>query len=123
MKKTATLKKLFLPAVLACCLLLAYAGRSLADTGYAGGDKCKECHDGLVGSFRSNIHSKAAFYGAKNAGCESCHGPAAAHVEAGDKAKIRNPAKLAAEASSAACFSCHGKDKGRMFWKGSVHDS
>jgi len=123
MKKTAILNRLVLPAVLACCLMLAYAGLSPADSGYAGGDKCKECHEGVVGSFRSNIHAKAAFYGAKNAGCESCHGPAAAHMEAGDTAKIRNPSKLAAEASSAACLSCHGKDKGRMFWKGSVHDS
>jgi DmsE family decaheme c-type cytochrome len=124
MNETATFKRLFLPAVLAGCLLLAVAGLSkAADSGYVGNDKCKECHEGIVGSFRANIHAKAAFYGATNAGCESCHGPASGHVESGDKAKIRNPAKIGAEDAAAACLSCHGKDKGRMFWKGSVHDS
>jgi DmsE family decaheme c-type cytochrome len=122
MNETATLKRLFLPVVFAGSLLLAYAGISPADVGYVGSDKCKECHEGLVGSFNANIHSKAAFYGATNAGCESCHGPAGDHVESGDTTKIRNPAKLGAEAAADACLSCHGKDKGRMFWKGSTHD-
>ncbi len=123
MKNKAIPERLLFMTVLACCLLLAANGISPAAVDdYVGSGKCKECHEGIVGSFRANIHAKAAYYGEKNAGCESCHGPAGGHVESGDKEKIRNPAKIGAEGAAAACLSCHGKDKGQMFWKGSAHD-
>jgi DmsE family decaheme c-type cytochrome len=119
----ASIKRLFLPVALVGGLLLAITGLSpAADAGYVGSDKCKDCHEGIVGSFRANIHSKAAYYGDTDSGCESCHGPAGTHVEAGDPAAIRNPAKLDAEAAAAVCLSCHSKGKGQMFWKGSAHD-
>lgn len=124
MKETAMPKRLGTVAALAIFLILAAAMLALAADGdYVGSDKCKECHEGIVGSFKANIHSKAAYYGAPNTGCESCHGPAAGHVESGDKAKIRNPGKTSAEETAATCQSCHGKDKAQMYWNGSVHDS
>lgn len=58
----------------------------------------------------------------KNAGCESCHGPASAHVESGGKSAIVNPAKLATDGATAKCRKCHGKDKGRIYWNGSAHE-
>jgi DmsE family decaheme c-type cytochrome len=123
MKGAAMPKRLFRVAALAVFLILTVAVVVLASGGdYVGNEKCKECHEAIVGSFRANIHAKAAYYGEKNAGCESCHGPAKGHVESGDKAGIRNPAKAGAEEGAAACLSCHNKDKRQAFWKGSAHD-
>jgi hypothetical protein len=69
MKKTAMCKKLFLPAVLpaACCW---HTRGFLTDSATPAATSGKECHEEIVGTFGSNIHSKAAYYGAKNAGCE-----------------------------------------------------
>ncbi|MBI5576066.1 MAG: DmsE family decaheme c-type cytochrome [Deltaproteobacteria bacterium] len=125
MRETAKPVRLVRVAALAVFLILAAAMLVLAADGggYVGSEKCKECHEAIVGPFRTNIHSKTAYYGAKISGCESCHGPAAEHVKEGDKTKIVNPAKIAAEAATAVCASCHSKDKVQLFWKGSAHDS
>ncbi|MEO8594795.1 MAG: tetratricopeptide repeat protein [Candidatus Solibacter sp.] len=41
--------------------------------------------------------------------CEACHGPGAAHVEAGDGRFIRNPKRLNAVELNALCGTCHRK--------------
>lgn len=110
-------------AILAGCLLLAAGGVAVsASSTYVGSGKCKECHEELAKSFAANIHSKAAAYGVKDAGCESCHGPGSAHADSGDTSSIVNPAKLATEAATAKCLECHGDDKGRIYWNGSAHE-
>lgn len=117
--------KLVLLLVATCSLLLLAAVLAFAkgDAGYVGSEKCKECHADLAKAFSTNIHAKAGAYGFKDAGCESCHGPASGHVEAGDTAAIINPAKIGYEAASARCLECHSKDKKQMFWHGSIHES
>ena len=62
-------------------------------------------------------------HGAPRKGCEGCHGPGKAHVEAGgDKTKIKVFKTLSALDSSAACMECHNKG-GQKHWMGSSHDS
>ncbi|ABQ27780.1 DmsE family decaheme c-type cytochrome [Geotalea uraniireducens] len=122
MNKREIPKKLFLLSALTGCLLLIGAIVFAADGGYVGSEKCKECHAELAKAFSTNIHAKAGAYGVKDAGCESCHGAAGGHVASGDKSSIINPSKVDYEAASAACLKCHTKDKGQMFWHGSIHE-
>jgi len=125
MNKIKIQKVLLILSLLSVFLLLVIMGApfSVDSASYVGSEKCKECHGDLSKAFSSNIHSKAGFYGVKDAGCESCHGPAGGHVTTGDKVAILNPAKLKGEAVADKCLECHSKDKGQMFWKGSVHSS
>ena len=61
-----------------------------ATNGYVGESTCVACHDqkysGTAHGLKSNERTPAA-----NMGCESCHGPGQAHVDAGgDPSKIIN---------------------------------
>ncbi len=54
--------------------------------------------------------------------CEGCHGPGSRHVEEGNPALIRRfAAGVPAAERSAACLSCHGRDKERLQWHGADH--
>lgn len=114
--------------LLSVSVFIATGTRAMSEEGtlskesYIGSEKCKDCHENIAMGFSANIHSKAGYYGAKD-GCESCHGPAGAHVETGDKTSIVNPAKMAAKESTEACLKCHNNTKNLMFWKGSAHNS
>lgn len=123
MNNRETLRNLFLLSALTACLVLLAAPAFAVEAGYVGSDKCTECHGDLVKAFSTNIHAKAGAYGYKDADCESCHGPAGAHVGTADKAGIINPSKIDYEAASETCLKCHSKGKGQMFWHGSIHES
>ena len=72
---------------------------------FVGSDQCAACHDQKCKDFDSAPHSRLVAQGdnAKNAGCEACHGPGSAHVEAGGgKGTIINP-----KDSPEVCFQCH----------------
>ncbi|HYV62304.1 MAG TPA: hypothetical protein VE958_06500, partial [Bryobacteraceae bacterium] len=50
---------------------------------YAGDELCSACHAPEGGQFAKTVHAKAAPASATyGTGCESCHGPGKAHVEA-----------------------------------------
>jgi DmsE family decaheme c-type cytochrome len=90
---------------------------------YAEPGICATCHEEQAGALRATAHGRTQ---AKTwdgiAGCESCHGPGAAHVEAGgDKTKIRNPAGIAASDLNAICMTCHERGD-RSHWTGSPHE-
>ena len=82
---------------------------------YAGSNACKTCHADIWLNFYKNPHFKSVARGdlpPSLTGCESCHGPAAAHVAAhGGKATIPNAFSLMSQAKALeACLSCHGRD-------------
>jgi DmsE family decaheme c-type cytochrome len=61
-------------------------------------------------------------------GCEACHGPGQAHVEAGGGKGAEGLLHLRADGSeeaalqNASCLSCHN-DESRTYWHASVHDA
>lgn len=77
--------------------------------GYAGSESCVLCHGDLSKKFASNPHSKLALmHGGKGVTCESCHGPAQAHVESGgDVTKIFRFTKATSKQVDEKCLSCH----------------
>lgn len=96
---------------------------------YVGSDTCVSCHDAQHKAIKDTpmgrillVHPRTA---QEKLGCEACHGPGKAHVEAGggkDTIPIRftKDTKNTPEEMNAACLSCHQKGN-RMFWAGSPH--
>jgi DmsE family decaheme c-type cytochrome len=100
------------------------------DGDYLGSDVCVTCHTEQQKSFVHTIMGNAMAH-PKSAldarGCESCHGPGKAHVEAGggkDTIPVRftKGSVNTVEEKNSACLSCHSKGN-QMFWRGSPHES
>jgi DmsE family decaheme c-type cytochrome len=90
---------------------------------YVGSETCKDCHAGQFNSFFKTAHSKLVTLGnqpADKQGCESCHGPGKAHVEAGgDKALIRTFANESSKKISETCLQCHaGREEHNNYRRG-----
>ena len=98
---------------------------ALPAAGYVGADTCVTCHDSEGKSLSHTEHARAANPRTPMAalGCESCHGPGKAHVDAdGDITKIRVFPKMAPRDVTQVCMSCHDKGE-HAFFQGSMHDS
>lgn len=80
-----------------------------ATTGFVGDKACLECHDDVMKNYKMNIHYRLKDFELKGfqRGCESCHGPGAAHAEEGDAAKIFTFKNEKPDEASAACLKCH----------------
>lgn len=81
-----------------------------ATTGWTGDKTCLECHSELMKNYKMNIHFRLQQFevkGLSKVGCESCHGPGAAHADEGDTAKIFSFKTVKPDQSSAACLKCH----------------
>lgn len=103
----------WLACLLAVAVVLA-AGTALA------ANPCQECHEEQVKPMLKTVHRGVVADG--DAFCASCHGDPAAHLESGEAADIRGPARLAkwgATEQAAACLSCHGSDF--PDWKSQPH--
>ncbi len=93
--------------------------------GYVGSETCVSCHGSEGESLARTEHARAANPRTPMAsmGCESCHGPGKAHVDAdGDPTKIRNFPKMAPRDVNDVCTSCHNR-KEHALWEGSAHET
>jgi DmsE family decaheme c-type cytochrome len=95
-------------------------------TGFVGDETCATCHEGESNALHKTLHGKSqnSRTPAARAGqsCETCHGPGQAHVESGDKAKIKRFDAMAAKDVNATCLTCHGKGSHAQ-WNGGMHDA
>lgn len=89
--------------------------------GYVGEDMCVVCHEEAARSYAATIHAGAlaqATRAAAERGCEACHGPGAAHVEAGGGKGVGElePFTQAHSAArrSAPCLRCHAGEQKLM---------
>ena len=93
--------------------------------GFVGSTVCKACHPDVWLNFHRNAHFKSLASGteaAEKTGCEGCHGPGKAHVEArGGKATIRAFSQLSQKEALDACLTCHAKDFPRTEIRRSSH--
>ena len=90
---------------------------------YAGSETCKTCHEDVYKKeFASTPHFKTTLKDGH--GCESCHGPGAAHVEGGgDVSKIIRFKNLSRQEASARCLSCHGEGQEQKHFTQSPHNN
>ncbi|MEW6455424.1 MAG: DmsE family decaheme c-type cytochrome [Acidobacteriota bacterium] len=118
---------ILIPVVILILSLILFSSpeRAIAqqEAEYAGIEQCEMCHEEMVKAFKDTIHGKKGFELRSDKACETCHGPAGAHVEAGgDKTKIKSVAALTSEEKSDMCLQCHERGR-KMFWLGSAHDA
>jgi DmsE family decaheme c-type cytochrome len=97
---------------------------------YVGSEVCTSCHEAEGKHFQATVMGKAFAHPKSDnekLGCEGCHGPGRAHVEAGG-GKETIPVRFTADSTNTveeknnACLSCH-ENGNRMFWHGSPHES
>jgi len=80
--------------------------------------QCATCH---ATGFRITAYDAAKPQAQKvsmvehNIGCESCHGPGAAHIKSMDKKDIFNPKNASVEQSSLVCGYCHVRKENYNF--------
>lgn len=104
----------------------AKTAQAAGETGkYVGPETCKGCHEEKFKEIDATQHFKvsaAKGRGQKWHGCESCHGPGAAHVEGGgDKSKIFTFKGASAKDATARCMQCHESNADHMTFNRSVH--
>ena len=93
---------------------------------YIGSAVCKTCHADVWFNFYKNPHYKSIASGdqpPERTGCEGCHGPGKAHVEAhGGKTTIpRAFSLMEPKAVLDACLTCHARDFGKANVRRSEH--
>ena len=97
-----------------------------SSAGYVGSNVCKTCHADIWMNFYRNPHFKSVASGKEppeRTGCEGCHGPAKAHVEAGGgKNSIPRAFSLMQPKQVLdACLSCHARELARANIRRSEH--
>jgi DmsE family decaheme c-type cytochrome len=106
------------------------AASAKADGDYVGNDTCVTCHEDQHRRFKNTVMGRI-FAKPRNAlegrGCEACHGPGKAHVEAGGgketiPVRFGKDSPQSAEEKNAACLQCHRRGQ-RLFWTGSPHET
>ncbi len=92
---------------------------------FVGSNVCRTCHPDVWSKFYKNPHFKSIASGKEapeNTGCESCHGPGKAHVEAhGGKATIIAFSELQPKQILDKCLRCHGETLSRSNIRRSSH--
>lgn len=99
-----------------------------ADAGktYVGSQTCEACHGDLYKGFMASPHfvtTKKTAVTPEAHGCEACHGPGSAHVEAGgDPTKIFNFKTARPDEISRRCLTCHEANLEQQQFMRSVHN-
>ena len=103
---------------------------------YVGAATCRSCHKPESTEYMKTAHASAGTLAGKPfvAGCEACHGPGKAHVDAmqgaaGDDAKIAAALKQHAiygfhgspDQNAAVCLTCHITSRNQAFFHQSAH--
>lgn len=89
---------------------------------FVGADTCLTCHADKKDQLGLHGRAENARTPMAAGGCETCHGPGKAHVDAGgDASLIKNPLKLAPRNVTAVCTTCHNRGE-HALWDGSMHD-
>jgi DmsE family decaheme c-type cytochrome len=109
--------------------LVALGALALQDAAAAiSPDVCKGCHEAYFQTFATSVHGNKSHprSPAANAGCESCHGDATKHVEAGGGrgvGGILNPGSksMPAEQKDRICMTCHESNRHLAFWDSGKH--
>ncbi|MGE5242701.1 MAG: DmsE family decaheme c-type cytochrome [Betaproteobacteria bacterium] len=94
-------------------------------SGYVGDETCTTCHEAEGKGLGATMHGKAQNErtpAATGRSCETCHGPGQAHVDSGDKTKIKRFTAMSARDIDETCLSCHAKGT-HAEWQGSMHDA
>lgn len=104
-----------------------FQSNARADSGYAGAEACKGCHEAYYSKFVRSVHGKKAIPGspANREACESCHGPGAQHAEKGGGRGVAIFAfgrGMNAKEKSSKCLSCHEESKVLAFWNMNRHN-
>jgi DmsE family decaheme c-type cytochrome len=96
-----------------------------AENKFIGSDVCKTCHADVWAKFYKNPHFRSVASGKEtpeDTGCESCHGPGAAHVEAhGAKKAIVAFSQTEPKQVQDTCLHCHGEALPRANIRRSLH--
>ena len=95
-------------------------------TGFVGDETCSTCHEPEGKGLHLTLHGKAQNTRTPAAktgmSCETCHGPGQAHVDTGDKTKIKRFTAMSAKDVNATCLTCHSKGSHAQ-WNGGMHDA
>ncbi len=93
---------------------------------YVGPEACQACHAEIYQSFEKTPHWKTTYDTRRRPqwqGCEACHGPGKAHVDAGgDKTKIFTFKDVAAQKISERCLACHDYGEEHSNFARSAHN-
>jgi DmsE family decaheme c-type cytochrome len=102
------------------------SGETAAESQYVGSETCKGCHEDQFKNFEAGPHSRTnlpKIRGEAAHGCESCHGPGAAHVAGGgDKTKIFTYIGAKPEAITKRCMACHESNPEQREFMRSTHN-
>jgi len=108
---------------------LLCAGTALAQTpapGFVGSNVCQTCHEDIWLNFYKNPHYKSVASGKEppdRTGCEGCHGPGQAHIQAGGGSDTipRAFSLLSPKQVLETCLRCHAADLTRANIRRSDH--
>lgn len=100
---------------------------------YVGDETCTTCHEDAHPGFAETVHARVLGPDGTLGGrfaqtCESCHGPGAAHVEAGggkgvgDLVTFGAGSRAEIERANKTCLGCHRMGE-QLHWDGSTHAS
>jgi len=135
------MRRIFIPALTLVFLVLVFllgfskapakAEDKNAKEGYVGAEICQTCHaqvyENLAKTAMGVLFLKHPQNADQRLGCETCHGPGAAHVASGGKSHVgqirfTQGTTTPASVQDEVCLKCHEKRE-RLFWSGSPHDS